>query len=310
MAWIAFLAVSLLVIGGTWAILVVLLAYARLYPPRLTPLKALFVLGRSGPADLGFHPQRMSFEVEFRQRLITLAGSLVTHPLADGRMVIVLHGFADSAAGASAWLPLLHTSKVNVLLLDLPGHGESDHAPTTAGYFERHSLLDVLHQLRQIHPDLCRHIAILGISMGAAVAFATALLPDSNIAGVIADCPYATFRRAVARHAWLFGLPGAIVQDPAAALIERVLNINYDTVAPINTIGQLPCPVLLIQAEKDLLISSADAQEMRNRLSRRPDKRNRAVVIPNAAHILGLSLEPDIYAQETHAFLGSIFQCD
>lgn len=304
--WPLFILALLAVTGGTWTILVLLLVRARLYPPRLTPLRALLLLGRSGPEDLGFHPETLNFEVPYRHRDVQICSSLIRHPLADGRLVVVLHGFADSRAGACAWLPLLHGLKTNVLLLDLPGHGESGDAPCTAGCLERFAVLNVLEQFRAQRPDLSRRVVLFGISMGGAVALATALLPDSRVDGVVLDSPYTDFRKATVRHADLFGLPGEVVQRPAAWLIERMLGIDYDEVSPMRMLGRGPCPVLLIQSGDDHLISREDAAEMHEMVQTRSDGIGRAVTIPRAPHILALPTDPEAYGQAVRQFLSLV----
>ena len=82
-----------------------------------------------------------------------------------GPRVIALHGWLDNAA---SFVPLLpHLPKLDLLLLDLPGHGRSAHLPRGAEYgltTHLHAVLDAADALGW------ERFTLLGHSMGAAVA--------------------------------------------------------------------------------------------------------------------------------------------
>ena len=163
-------------------------------------------------------------------------------------------------------------------------------------------LLDLFKTQR---PELTREILLYGISMGSAVALATACLRE-DIRGVVIDSPYSDIRRAHLRHASLFGMPGHPFQAPATWLTEFFLKIRFAEVAPIQMIARCPCPILLIQAGGDYLISADDAKEMQQLISRRQDQ-SRWVAIANAAHILGLAVDPAGYEKAVAEFAGRVF---
>lgn len=79
--------------------------------------------------------------------------------------VIGLHGWLDNAA---SFIPLLeHLPELDLLLLDLPGHGHSDHLPAGTQYGLRitiNAILDVVDGLGW------ESFGLLGHSMGAAIA--------------------------------------------------------------------------------------------------------------------------------------------
>jgi len=92
-----------------------------------------------------------------------LAGLRLERP---GRpRVIALHGWLDNAA---SFLPLLpHLPELDLLLLDLPGHGRSAHLPVGAEYGLTTHLHAVLDAADALGWD---RFALLGHSMGAAIA--------------------------------------------------------------------------------------------------------------------------------------------
>ena len=294
----------ILVLGMAALAIILLMAAARLRPPRLTDAKALYLLGRLTPADLGFTFETLRFTVDHptSHRPVRLAAWLVPHPQAQGRTVILIHGYSDAKIGAAAWLPMLHRQHVNILLIDLPGHGDSEPHLCTSGLHERHMVSQLIDAFQTQFPDRAGNLSMFGISMGGAIALATACL-RTDIAAVMMDCPYSDFRHAVISHAWLFGLPGRIFQVPATAITEYLLNIRFADVAPILLLPQCPCPVLLIQGGDDYLISTEDAAEMRRLVSARADGLSSAIVIKDAPHILGLATDPESYENSVAEFM-------
>ena len=292
-----------------WSIAVVLMANARLRPPRMTDGKALFVLGRVSPADVSMPYETDVFKVvdAAGQGKLALHAWWIPHLGARGRCVILLHGYADARPGALAWLPMLHDMQVNVLMLDQRAHGQSAGVHCTAGYFERHDLCQVIDQLREERPTDARDIAILGISMGGVTAIAVGAMRD-DLAGIIADSPFGDYNTAGMLHARLFGFPGWFVQRPAAWVAQRLAGARFAQVSPLRLVSQLRVPLLLIQPSQDRVISPQDAADLRQRLTANSlvGSRSRAVIIPDAAHVLGLGVSPELYETEVSDFLRRI----
>jgi pimeloyl-ACP methyl ester carboxylesterase len=82
-----------------------------------------------------------------------------------GRKVLALHGWLDNAA---SFIPLAaHLSALDLVLLDLPGHGRSAHLPAGAQYTSAgavNAVLDVADALGW------QRFSLLGHSMGAGIA--------------------------------------------------------------------------------------------------------------------------------------------
>ena len=113
-------------------------------------------------------------EVEYPVAWGRLAGLRLERP---GRpRVIALHGWLDNAA---SFLPLLpHLPELDLLLLDLPGHGRSGHLPAGAEYSlatHLHAVLDAADALGWERFDL------LGHSMGAAIAALVAVAVPARV---------------------------------------------------------------------------------------------------------------------------------
>src|SRR5205823_1719032 len=156
-----------------------------------------------------------------------------------------------------AWAPLLHSLGWNVLAIDLRAHGESGGVMSTAGFWERHDVSQVINALRAERPRETRQLALFGVSLGAAIAVATAEGRD-DLAGVILESPFADYRAAVAAHGEMRGLPEGWVREVAIALAEKMSGADFVAVRPQELISRIRCPVMVIHAGLDPFIPPHD----------------------------------------------------
>jgi len=245
----------------TWMIGVVLFALSLLRPPRMTDAKALAVLGRLVPSDLGLAFESIDFHVRDQATggaKLRIAGWWMPLPKSP-RTVVILHGFADAKVGSIAWAPLWQQLGFNVLTLDLRGHGESGGTYSTAGFYERYDISQVIDELRATRPEATRQVVLFGLSLGAAVASATAAIRD-DLSAVVLDSPFTDYRRAVRVHARRRRLPGPFVAVPALKLAEWITGGDSDEVKPAATIPQIRCPVLILAGDEDPFCTPEDLE--------------------------------------------------
>lgn len=90
-----------------------------------------------------------------------------------GTRILALHGWLDNAA---SFLPLAaHLPDLDLVLLDLPGHGHSAHLPEGASYTTPAAICHVLDVADALGWD---RFTLLGHSMGAGIASLTAAVSD------------------------------------------------------------------------------------------------------------------------------------
>ncbi len=206
--------------------------------------------------------------------------------LTSSRAMLLIHGYADAKVGAIAWAPLFHSLGWNILAIDLRAHGESEGLHTTAGFFERHDVTQVINQLRAARPRETATLAIFGVSLGAAVAVATAATRD-DIAAVILESPFADYRRAVAAHGRMRGLPGGTLRNAAIRLAEWLSHANFRAVRPEVLLGDVRCPVMVIHAGNDPFIPADDAAALERAMQSRNNPCDVHWSIGDAGHVLG-----------------------
>lgn len=301
----AMVAVGVLVAAAT----VVVMAWSLLRPPRMTDVKALWVLRRLSPGDLGLRFEDVSFTVRDPRdgRPLRLAAWWIPAGRAaeEGKCVVLLHGYADAKVGAIAWAPGWHALGFHVLALDLRAHGESGGAHCTGGFFERHDVEQVIGQLRSQRPAQTRAVVLFGASMGAAVAAGAAALRD-DVAAIVMESPYADFRAAATAHMDLLGLPGGAFPAAALKLAEAWSGARFDDVRTADLVRQLRCAVMVITPAGDPFLEPSQLAAIEAAAAARPRGARRFVLwrVEGASHLMAVNAGPELYQLKLEQFLG------
>jgi hypothetical protein len=281
------------------ALTITLIARMILRPPRMTDGKAMYLLHRLSPGDLGLNFENQNFTIRDQtNKPLTIAGWWIPAQLQSGRCAVLLHGYADAKVGSIAWAPMLHDMAINVLAIDLRSHGESGGRYSTAGYWERHDLEQVIDQLKALHPAQTEKLILFGASLGAAVAAAVAAGRD-DLNAVVLDSPFTDYRRAVAAHIRLLGLPGGWLLGTALRLAEFLSGSKFDAVRPIDTIRQIRCPLLIVLGDQDELLDPQDMADLRAATAN-------VAIVNDVSHLMAMQADPAGYATRIRNFLDSI----
>jgi uncharacterized protein len=301
------LAIVMIAVGlAAAAGMIVILAFMLIRPKRMTDGRALAALRRLSPRDLGMEFETVSFQVidESTGGKIKIAGWWIPTPEARGKSAIILHGYSDAKVGGIAWAPMLRSLGFNILALDLRAHGESGGSFTTAGFWERHDITQVIDQTKSERPRDFEQVVLFGVSIGAAVAAATAAI-RTDLAAVILESPFSDFHNAATRHGANLGTPGPMFQDPAYRLAQWIAKADFNAVRPVDIIPKIPCPVLLIQSGDDPFVSPEDQAELRRAIATSKSKPPGAICwdLPGVHHVTGLQLYPLDYSRQIHDFL-------
>ncbi|MGE5612229.1 MAG: alpha/beta hydrolase [Bacillota bacterium] len=297
----------ILLVAGVAMVLVTayLMARVLLRPPRMTDGKAAWVLKRLSPGDLGLSFQSTTFEVrdERTGHPLRLAGWWIPHPNAQGRCVILIHGYADAKIGAIAWAPTFHSLGFNILAIDLRAHGESEGTFTTSGFYEQHDINQVINQLRVQRSNDTRKLVLFGASMGGTVAAATAVTRD-DLAGVIMDSPCTGEAHVAMIHFDLMGMPGPLIQRLALRLARWMSGADLTAVRPLELIQRVPCPLMIIQPTNDVYAPPEDIAAIEAAARARPADRPTVYWrVEGANHVMGLASDADEYRRQIADFL-------
>lgn len=184
-------------------------------------------------------------------------------PGAKRTVVVLFHGYGRDHHRAWRYGAFLHRAGYDVVTVDFRSSRARQRVPTTLG---AHELADAEATLAWVRsaPELRGHrVVLFGESLGGSVALVTAARAG-DMAAVIADCPFATGRRALEDtfDYWL-RVPGG----PVAAVASRVGRGltgrdpgALDAVAAAESLRATP--MLLIHARKDDRMRSRQAEDL------------------------------------------------
>lgn len=254
----------------------------------------------STPADYHLPFENISFVTRDG---LTLRGWFIPAEQPRGT-IVVCHGYAGECSPDLQYAPLFHRHHFNTLFFDFRGHGMSHGNYTSLVYFERTDLLAALDYLKT--RGIAR-VALLGFSMGGAIALATAPL-SPMVVGVVSDSGFSELWRVVAQNVRQRGVP-----SPMAWIIGRLvvaiaclrLRANLFAADPIRHIHRIaPHPILLMHAANDAEVPVFQAYQLFN-AAREPKT---LWIVPNALHRRIEEVAPAEYPQRLVEFFNRVFQ--
>jgi len=306
-AFVSLIIILLIALIVLCAVGTLLMALMLLRPSRMTDGKAAWVLKRLSPGDLGMRFEELRFTVRDEASAgekLTLAAWWIPHPAITARCVVLIHGYADAKVGATAWAPTWQSLGYNILALDLRAHGESGGRFSTAGFFERHDLNQVLDQLQAMRPGETQALVLFGVSLGAAVALSAAAVRESDdIAAIVLECPFADFRNAVMQHAKMMNMPAPILQRASIYVAQWISGARFAKVRPVDLVERVRCPLMLIESRNDMFVSEWDKLALRAAMAGRNPAKSRFLQIEEAGHVVGICADPELYRAHVEAFL-------
>ncbi len=195
---------------------------------------------------------------------LRLTGWFVRPQTPTDKTILILHG-----KGSNAGDMLLNTrcladeGRWNLFYFNFRGHADSQGRFTSLGPLEQKDMDSALAFLKAAYPAQSRHIAVMGHSLGSAVAIMSAA-EHPEIEAVLAESPFADIARTIRRFAWLlYHIPPYPFLDFSIALVSLFLRQNLWAFSPSRAIAKIsPRPVLLIQAECDRRTPVEDTQDL------------------------------------------------
>jgi fermentation-respiration switch protein FrsA (DUF1100 family) len=266
---------------------------------------ALYNLGgqlfRATPARVGPPPASLNAEaVAFAsQSGTTVHGWLRRVPNARGS-VLLLPGIRSNRLSMIRRSAFLNKSGYSTLLIDFQASGESGGTTITFGWLERFDVLASIAYLRDRVPG---RIAVIGVSLGGAATLLA--VPPLRVDGAILEAVYPSIDRAVINRLRIRTGPAASLLAPLLLLQLRPrLGVDTAVLRPIDHIGQLQCPVLIIGGELDRHTTVMDTQQL-FQTAREPKQ---LWIILAAAHVDYLEFAGDMYRSRVRDFLEAVFE--
>ncbi len=210
-------------------------------------------------------------------------------PGGEGPAALVIHGWGGSAADMLPVADPLLRLGLSVLLLDARGHGRSDDIAVASMPSFADDVRSGLRWLRN-RPDVDpTRIVLVGHSVGAGACLFVAA-DDADVAGVISLASMADPREYMSRQLrrWL---PGPLTKL-ALKYVEHTIGRHFPEFVPVNTVGRIRTPILLLHGARDATVPVADAHRLH---ALAPDT-STLVVVEDADHFSVEALDPTLIA--------------
>jgi len=235
----------------------------------------------------------LDFRVE-SQSGSTIAGWKVSSEFGDP-VVILLHPIRGNRTLMLGRARLFHENGFSIVMIDLQAHGESPGENITLGHREKHDVEAAVKYTRANFPK--SKIGVVGSSLGGASAL---LASPLNVDAMVLESVYPTISHAVYdRVEMRLGAVKYLVAPVLLAQLPIRLGISSSDLRPIDFVGKVDCPVMVLAGDQDLHTPIEESQAMFDAA----EEPKEMVVFGGAAHVDLLVYDPKLYETEVVQFL-------
>lgn len=193
---------------------------------------------------------------------VSLAATFFENERDGNCAAILLHGYTGHRYTVLPYAPIFWQRGCDVLVYDARGHGESDDAFHTYGFYEKEDAASAVAWLMDKTGLDAPQIGVMGSSYGAATALQL-LDVQPNLAFVIADSPYSSWRDIVTYQGVAqYGKPVTAFIPPAIFWVEQRADLTMDAVSPKTAVHGKETPILLLHARFDNFTPSSHSEEI------------------------------------------------
>lgn len=210
------------------------------------------------PDQFGLAYENVTFKTEDK---VQLKGWFITSPEESDKTIILMHGWGMNRSDILKTTYFLRDLGFNLFYFDFRALGESGGKTSSIGYLELKDITAAISFLRETRPQFCAKIGLYGFSMGGMVALCEAAR-NHEVACVVAEASYYSFRRVVSRWAWVHRrVPYFPLMPIVLHYIRKQLGVNPERFSPKYNIPKIaPRPVFLIHGRYDNLVPAAQAK--------------------------------------------------
>lgn len=237
------------------------------------------VLTRPVRADTGMPPPALAAS---RLAFPSASGALISAWFIQGEpragAVLLLHGVRSDKRSMLGRARFLKALGFSVMLIDLQAHGASTGERITFGLREARDVDAALLRLAQLAPG--ERIGVLGTSLGAAAAvFAES---RTRYSAVVLESLYPTIDEAVENRLRIhLGAFGPLLAPLLLTQFEPRLGVRGEQLRPVERIGEITAPVLLVHGSEDRHSPLVEARRLYD-AAREPKD---LYVVEGAAHV-------------------------
>jgi dipeptidyl aminopeptidase/acylaminoacyl peptidase len=173
--------------------------------------------------------------------------------------VVLLHGIRANRGQMLSRARLLWQAGYAVLAPDFQAHGRSTGDAITFGYRESMDAVAAIDEMKRRFPTL--KVGAIGLSLGGA---ALAIAGDRVHAdAVVLEAAYSTIEEATHnRIAFRVGSAAHLLAPLLLFQLRPRIGVATEALQPIASIGELPCPVLMIAGTADPYTTLAETERL------------------------------------------------
>jgi uncharacterized protein len=252
-------------------------------------------LSRPVPARIGPAPPELHAEaIAFR----SASGSTIRGWLSRGTphrgAVLLLPGVRANRLAMNERARMLSSAGYSTLSIDFQATGESPGDAITFGWRERFDVIGAVEAIRRTLPG--EPIGVIGTSLGGAAT--TLAAADLKIQSAVLEAVYPSIDVAVEnRMRMRLGAVGAAMSPLLLAQLQPRLGVSRADLRPVEHIGFLHCPVLVIVGGVDQHTTVNDTQ-----LYAAAHAPKELWLLPNVAHVDFLRAAGDEYRRRILAW--------
>lgn len=173
--------------------------------------------------------------------------------------VLLLHGVRGDRRDMLSRALFLHAHRYSVLLIDFRAHGDSPGEQITFGVRESQDVTAALVNLKRWVPG--EPVGVIGVSMGAAAFVLSQNRPAVN--AVVLESMYPTIEQAISDRLRLhLGPAGPILAPVLIVQFRPRLGVGIDQLRPIDRVGSVGAPVLIVSGTLDQHTPLAEARAL------------------------------------------------
>jgi len=210
------------------------------------------------PRAIGAAPAELqAVDVSFPSTSGTTIHGWLSQDAAGHGAVLLLPGVRADRRNMLSRAEFLHRLGFSVLLIDFQATGESRGKRITFGDLESRDVTAALDYLHHTLPH--ERLGIIGVSVGAAAFVLARGRP--RVDAVVLESMYPTLRQAIADRLRVhFGAWSVALTPLICWQFKRRLAIDPERLRPIDRIGQIYAPLLLIHGTRDEHTTLAEAR--------------------------------------------------
>lgn len=213
-----------------------------------------------------------------------------------GGAVLLLHGVRGNRLHMLGRARFLSRLGYGVLLIDQQAHGESAGSRISFGVREAEGVRAALAVLKREQPG--ERIGVIGMSLGAAALVLSK--PGREIDALVIEAMYPTIEEAIENRLRIYlGSAGGALAPLLLWQVPLRLDLKLGQLRPIDAVGALSCPTLVVGGEFDRHTSEAETRRIYGAV---PEPKQ-LWIVPGAPHTDFHGLEKQEYETRIGRFM-------